>query len=707
MKGWLTILAFIASMTLGYAQQANQVGSLIQKEKENVAKLDTLQDSLKAVQQRVTALKDSLGIGKLNKRLDSTKTTMSSLKAKLVREAKTKLQDSLGLAAAREKLDTLRKSIGEDTASLLKRGEKFTATDSLSNRLKASEGKVAKLKDSVGLGGLHHRLDTFQKNTMAGPQEQLSKAKDWEDSVSQRLQVRDSIQAQFAKVTHYSDSLSNKFHSGITNLSDSIIAVEGEVTGKMERYPQQVQDSIQDKLKNLGEMDSLGHYVKNKTAKIQGISKLSSETEKLSGKMDISTEKGLHLPEIKEPTLNSSIPSEMQGNGGLSVPNAGLPELPKLKVDGLQNHNLNLPDLKETDLNKEIPSLQGKDISFDGMSDIKAQLSGDQLSSLSKKTKKLGDIGQYKDKIKTQNLDQVKALGKAKDLGKKVKGLKGKGKKYSRSIEDIRKGKMEYLDSVANTSFANIKDTKRVAQQQKKMEEWRDSQLHKKDELEKYQNQEEVWATAKKKGKEIATDHFEGYQQRLVKAHKMLFELKQKYSNVPSMKNLDPLSLDKFGDVSLFSRFYFGFNLMVGGNDSTNILDVAPYLGFKVTRKIRIDAGYMWRFHPAISKDKFTFDRLNLDGYRIQLKYKLKKGLAVVGEYEHLKKRPTIRGGESDKVKIYHGAFFGLDKHFRIVNRFYGSTQILFNALYKSGGPYKRPFSIRIGFYIDPRTKQN
>ena len=345
------------------------------------------------------------------------------------------------------------------------------------------------------------------------------------------------------------------------------------------------------------------------------------------------------------------------------------------KIDGL---NLGTGDIKIPEL--DIPGYSLPKI--DGIVD---------LTSKAGEIGNVGNLGNLPD-IKTPAGDLGHVTQQAKayqdDIKNITQGNLNEVQNLPETIED-QASKIDGLDQLQKQSGV-------IAEQKAKLEDFKDPEKAK----------EKAVALAKK----AAVDHFAGKQDQLKAAMEKISKYKQKYSSVSSIKDLPKRPPNPMKSKPFMERLVPGLYLQYQQRNSY-LLDVNPYLGYKLTG--RFTTGLGWNHRYAYDKNSRAFSsRSKISGPRGYVDFKLGKGFLahVEGESMNTFVPSTLRGNPDTGEREWVWSFMtGLKKEYRIYKNLKGTALIqynLFNRYYKA--PYVDRLNSRIGFeyVVKKRRKQ-
>lgn len=327
----------------------------------------------------------------------------------------------------------------------------------------------------------------------------------------------------------------------------------------------------------------------------------------------------------------------------------------------------------------------------------------DGLGNVTDKAGDLADMGNPPD-IKTSIGD----LGKVSD---QVHGYQGEIKNLTPDeLGQVTRQAEAYQEDIKNITEGNLQDVK-------KLPETLESQASKIEGIDELQKQSGIVAEHKaqldefadpNKAKEkvtqvarkAAVNHFAEKEAQLKSAMEKISKYKQKYSSVSSIKDLpkrppNPMKSKPFIE-RLVPGLYFQYQLK-----NFYLLDLNPYLGYKLTG--RITTGLGWNHRYAYDKNTRAFNsQSRIFGPRGYVDFKLGNGFIAHLEGESMNSfvSSTLRGNPDSGQREWVWSFMtGIKKEYKIYKSLKGTALIqynLFNRYYKA--PYVDRLNSRIGF---------
>lgn len=200
--------------------------------------------------------------------------------------------------------------------------------------------------------------------------------------------------------------------------------------------------------------------------------------------------------------------------------------------------------------------------------------------------------------------------------------------------------------------------------------------------------------------RKAAVDHFAGKQEELKAAMDKISEYKQKYTSATSIKDLPKRPPNAMKGKPFIERLVPGLYLQYQRKDQY-LLDVNPYVGYKLSGKFTTGMGWNQRFAYDRGTRSFNSHR-RIFGPRAFVDCKLGKGFIahVEGEWMNSFVPSTITGNPDTGRREWVFSFMtGLKKEYRIYKNLKGTALIQYNLIdryYKA--PYVDRLNSRIGF---------
>lgn len=501
--------------------------------------------------------------------------------------------------------------------------------------------------------------------------------------------VKDSLSAEVAEINNKPAALQSNLDSAQSN-----------VTEVLNQKSQKAINGI------TGTATDSAKVVSQSQEKLQTFQ--SKQQEKLNkvtdGKLPDSA-MGEHNPLNK---VSEGIPSTEIGKTGTDIPEVDGVELPTDGLKGTELSELNAHELgvgedanislPETDnLTKDIiPTDIGEEIKE---LDVKGKAG--KLSEVNVDGLKEDPLGKTQE-LSGKSLEQVKDVEELESVTESVDGVKevsGKAGEYSENLKAVKAGDTEALEKRAEEHVGGIKEIDELKAQIAETEALQKQYENQIKELRAQQDMELFKEKLDEKLKEKSVNHFSGNMNNLLAAQGSLLKYKQKYPNVKSIKDIKKESAAERMNRSFVERLVFGLDMQIVNRNELGFLDLAPYVGYKITHRLEVYGGYVWRYHINLN-DGLNINRRNVYGARGSVNYLVYKGFSAVGSYERIYRKPLPGFNETGKV-WHNGVFLGISKKYKITKGFYGNGQFLYNATYQNDGPYRKRLAVRFGFFLD------
>ena len=210
--------------------------------------------------------------------------------------------------------------------------------------------------------------------------------------------------------------------------------------------------------------------------------------------------------------------------------------------------------------------------------------------------------------------------------------------------------------------------------------------------------------------KEQAVNHFAGKEEILQSAMKDISKLKQKYSDVQSIKDLPKKPPNPMKSKPFIERLIPGVAFQILYKNDWS-LDVGPYMGYWFNG--RINAGLGWNQRFAFTGDYEFNKQARVYGPRAFGEFEITEGIAVRLEVETMNTlvppllKPTTSPTEGQREWV-PAIIAGFKKDYKIYKRLSGTALLLYNFYnpeYKS--PYGDRVIVRFGLeYSFKKTKR-
>lgn len=415
-------------------------------------------------------------------------------------------------------------------------------------------------------------------------------------------------------------------------------------------------DSIQQALQHnsIGKADSIQQSIQHRidskadsiTGKVTG--KIDSVQNRLNNKID-SLENKINKAGSKINSAGDKVNSlEQKAN---SIPGVDI-KAPDIKV----NDHLNLnPDLKTPDLNT--PDLNTPN------------LNTPNLNTPNLKTPDL----------KTPDINSIDQINDIKEAAGKVKSIEGEVKDLPKTIDTRIENKAMELDE--------IKELQKQT-----------GEMGKAKEIINANNPDALKEQAQQQIKQQAINHFKGKEEALQGAMDKLSKLKQKYSEVSSLKDLPKRPPNPMKGKPLIERILPGVTLQINNTSRAFMIDVNPVVSYRFSGRINAGLGWNERFAFTKWNKLSSYDRIY--GPRVFGSFAFKKGFAAKAEIEKMNTLVPITPHSQDGSRMWvWSAFVGLKKDYKFMGKVKGNVQMLYNLWDDhDNSPYSDRLNVRMGF---------
>jgi hypothetical protein len=149
-------------------------------------------------------------------------------------------------------------------------------------------------------------------------------------------------------------------------------------------------------------------------------------------------------------------------------------------------------------------------------------------------------------------------------------------------------------------------------------------------------------------------------------------------------------------------RLVPGVSFQLYKRDNDVLLDVNPYIGFRITKRLTVGAGWNERVGYNFDALVWSPEKAHIYGPRLFSEYKLNRGFTLRGETEVMNtyvppytKLVSVDPGNRQWI---WGAFAGIKKDYKLMGKVRGTAMVmvrLFDAHFKS--PYLEVINARFG----------
>lgn len=511
---------------------------------------------------------------------------------------------------------------------------------------------------------LNQRIDSIQAKLNALAQPDLKR---WFTKKRLRKPVPDSLEA-----VHELDSA----RRGLTHKIDSLKQLQLP-TGK---YAAQI-----DSLNRIGP----SHYIEMAKARQQQLEQkinqpIAVTNQKINQSIDQVGDNITKPLDRVENGLNQKLNTiRQEGGSGANIPgNVDLktPSLGNTSLPGAPSTNFNVGDNLKLGDTPNVPNLTNP--------------LGTQTPGLGNIQEKVGDLTKVPQE-KINELKSVEELQLAKNKVGQVNQVTDKVQGYGDDVKKVAEGNIGEVKSIPDAIEGKVS----------KLDEIQDLQKHQglgdmqqvKDLADKANNPEALREQAQQMVIQEAKDHFAGNMEALQAAMDKMSKLKQKYSEVSSIKDLPKRAPNPMKGKPLIERIVPSVTLQFQKMPTFDI-DFNPMLSYRVTGRWLVSGG--WNERVGFSKWNRVVPSERIFGPRAGGSFTFGKGYAVKAEVEKMNAIiPTSAlGGDGARHWLW-SAFVGLKRDYNLGAHIKGNMQVLYN-LYDDhdSSPYSERLSIRMGF---------
>ncbi len=543
------------------------------------------------------------------------------------------------------------------------------------------------------IDSLAHQIDSLKVPRF----QQADSIKGWTDK------KLDSINRLSQKANHLFDSLNpskklDRYTKRIDSTQQALQKRLGKVQTKLQAKADSLKvlklptDKVEAQIKSLqGTMDSLGSAkpikdLKKAEAKLNELqSKYSEKVNKLetsvNGKVEAAQTKlntklselssgqvgGVNAEKLKLP--DSKLPQLSNSAKLPNIPNANVPGLPNSSLPGIKVPTDGLPSTTLPNAganNLKIPSVQNPNLSIPGMEEIT------NIQS------KVGEVSK----------------------------LTSEANKYAAEMKNISKGDLEKskeLQALAE-SQVSTKEMKKLKEQAAAIEKYKETAA-------KYRDTVAMRKELKAKAKDIALDKLTDQQKKVDEAIASLNKQKAKYGNIQSINDIHKRRYNPMRDKTFRERLLPGVSLQVQSGNNL-LVDVNPYLAYKLTERWRLGIGWNERIASNFSRNQYFIGQDHVYGIRSYVQFKVGSKLTLRAEIEQMNtfvKQFPIQPLDQPKRDWVWSYFAGIKQDFKISKRINGNAQVFYN-LYDPHrqSPYSDRLNIRFGFeYLYKKRKRS
>lgn len=318
-----------------------------------------------------------------------------------------------------------------------------------------------------------------------------------------------------------------------------------------------------------------------------------------------------------------------------------------------------------------------------------------------------GAVGDVKSKVDNpmQEVQELKAVETAKDKSDGLQEITSEIDGIESDVAAAKAGDSEALEGRVADQLDMADDIDEVRQQQLEMEELQVSYEDKLKMMREWQDQEVFQQKLEEALTQEGPRYFMGKEEKILEGQQLLFAYKQKYNEVSSIKDLPEQEAKAVRSERFLDRFLIGTDMEFVRAD-VNFLDIAPYVGYELTRKWHIKAGYGWRINVVI-KDGMKVKTSGTHGLRTSINYLVYKGFIALAGYERSQMEiPEVTPGIKERTWS-DVALIGVRKKYKIFKSLHGDVQVLYNIPLSDHTLYENRVNLRFGFFCDFTAKHN
>lgn len=516
----------------------------------------------------------------------------------------------------------------------------------IQKRLGAVQSKLSSKLDSLKV----LKLPTEKvENEMRGLQASL-------DSLKNSKPMKD-IQKAEARL----NELQKKFEEKVTSVEQKMSAIVVEAQQKVNSKISGLQTSYTEKVAGL---EGAQTKINSK------LSELSSE--QIPGASNVDK---LKLPNLQLPQVGSQIPA---------LSSASTPTIPSAQIPGLGN--------------AQIPALATAQIPGASLPTLPGSQNVGTLPSLNSATPNSASLPS----VKSPNLSLPNSVPGMESINN-IQSKLGEGKQLQGDVS-------KYSDEVKNLKNGDLKDTKKIqtlaetqveTKELKKMREQAAAIEKYKEQSAKYRDPEAMKKELERQSKDIAFDKLADQKKEVDKAIADLNSQKAKFGNIKSINDLPKRRYNPMRDRTLRERMLPGVSVEI--QTKTNfLLDVNPYLGYRLTERWIIGLGWNERVASNFNKGNYFIDEYRVYGSRFFAQFRVGSKLTLRAELEQMNTfvKPSLSQPMDQPRRDWVWSYFvGIKQDFRISKKVNGNAQLLYNVYDpRRESPYSDRISLRFGF---------
>ena len=220
--------------------------------------------------------------------------------------------------------------------------------------------------------------------------------------------------------------------------------------------------------------------------------------------------------------------------------------------------------------------------------------------------------------------------------------------------------------------------------------------------LEKYQNTDNLKSAAKELAVEQTRDFFKGHEDKLEGAMSQMTKLKKKYSCVPDSRDLSTaIKKNSMKGKPLKERLILGGNFQILRGNPVS-LDLSPYLMYRINKIFFTGAGITYRASLGIENNQQTNIVQDVYGVNILAQHKIYKGFFghLEGTYMNRPVESTQQSTDMSQSAWSEGLMLGIGKRLRFSQLVNGTIIFTYDFLHNDQSVNPKPWNIRFGFEL-------
>ena len=316
-------------------------------------------------------------------------------------------------------------------------------------------------------------------------------------------------------------------------------------------------------------------------------------------------------------------------------------------------------------------------------------------------------------KSKTAELNFVSSKGIADllELPDGIGKLNQSWNSYSKDLTALRQGKLTNVKAIPEAiegQVGQIDQLQELQQQSGALEEFTSQPDSYRQQMEQYQNQENLKQQAQNKLIEKSVDHFVGQNETVAQARQTLDQSKRKYARVQTEQNKF-VRATSLKNTPTIERLVPGLRLQVHQGPPT-AFDLSPFVGYRFNTRWLAGLGSSYRL--ALDSKKKLIRNHPVYGGHIFIERLFYKSLLVHAQYELLRANVSALSVIAEQERTTASSvLIGAGKQYGITKKVKGNILFLYNLVDHSNGPYPTRWNIQMSFFWvtkkrTPQTKE-